>query len=337
MRLKLEVIDPATLRPMADISDIMVYNPNDTVVWSLDDETALSGHMHYLSKYEWNYEMIRLSREEHGSIDILGTAYAIPESHELVSGTHAGSILLVGTPLALRSTLISSPYMIADAPLDTIIRQVCDISGVRYEPPADMGDVAVSELQIFEAGTSCISIAQAAAERAGGKITQTPEGAVTVRVPQVRGAQIAWTNRTDMATITSAIQKTSTRYETPTRIIATYTGAGGDAKFMSTIVELQPDYPSTRHRDEVLSISDLESPSREQLIARTEQHIEQSMSPIVTDTWTFDSIYRHATIGEPVVVEDADNAETLTGYIANITLGLKPGTPMSITAKGIVE
>jgi hypothetical protein len=61
------------------------------------------------------------------------------------------------------------------------------------------------------------------------------------------------------------------------------------------------------------------------------------MSPIVTDTWTFDSIYRHATIGEPVVVEDADNAETLTGYIANITLGLKPGTPMSITAKGIVE
>lgn len=338
MRLKLEVIDPATLSPVADISSKLVYAPNDAMSWSLDDETAISGHIHYLSSQSWHHEMIRVSRCDSMSdvIEILGTAYAIPESHELVNGQHSGSIMLVGTPLALRTSLISSPYMISKAPLDTILEQMCDIAGMRYEPVAYMTDVAVSELQIFEAGTSCLTIARAAAERAGGRLTQTPEGALTVCVPRIDGAQIAWTNRTDMSTITSAIQKDSTRYETPTRLIATYTGAGGEAKFMSTLVNLQSDFPSTRNRDEILVISDLETPNREQLIARAEQYIEQSMSPIVTDTWTFDSIYRHASIGESMTVEDADNVETMTGYIASITIGLRPGTPMTVTARGII-
>jgi len=42
-------------------------------------------------------------------------------------------------------------------------------------------------------------------------------------------------------------------------------------------------------------------------------------------------------IGETVTVEDADNSETLTGYITSMSISLAPGTPMSVTVRGVVS
>lgn len=337
MTLKLEVVDPGTLTAVADISDMLIYDPSDSITWGLDDETALSGTIHYLAGRSWDSEIVRLSRVDEESVTVLGTAYAIPGSHEMIGSLHAGSISLMGTPLALRSTLISAPYLVSAAPIDTVLTQACDIAGLRYDADPDMSESAVSELQIFEAGTSCLSIAQAAADRVGGHVSQTPSGEIVVRVPRLVGPQESWTNRSGSADITSEISKSSTRYDTPTRLIAAYTGAGDNAEFMSTIIELESSYDSTRHRDVMLSVSDLESPSREQLLARAERYVEDSLSPVLTDEWSFDSVWKNISVGETVTVEDADNSETLTGYVTSMSISLAPGTPMTVTVRGVVS
>lgn len=337
MTLKLEVVDPGTLTSVADISDMLIYDSSDSITWGLDDETALSGTIHYLSGREWDAELVRITRVDDNEVTVLGTAYAVPGSHERIGSLHAGNISLMGTPLALRSTLIPSPYLVSSAPLDTILVQACDIAGMRFESNPDMSESAVSELQIFEAGTSCLSIAQAAAERVGGKISQTSTGEIVVRVPRVTGSQESWTNRAGVSDITSEISKSSTRYDTPTRLIAAYTGAGDESEFMSTIIELDSVYGSTRHRDVMLSVSDLESPSAEQLRARAEKYIDDAMSPVITDEWSFDSVWKNVDIGETVTVEDADNSETLTGYVTALSIALAPGTPMKVTVRGVVS
>ena len=328
-----EAVDLGTMRPVRDISPIITADVDAFVEQDIDSDIWTTGQCGFAGARQWLSQLIRVSRVEDGTKEILGTFFPSLTDVELLTRELAtGTIRLDGTLVALKSTLLPTSYVIASgASAVEVIRDMCRLAGVHSDISASEGNYRFPEAIFYDAGESALSLASEAASLAHVRLVSDRLGYVTTRsVTSQRGGEIfiSGSSRTDLL---SAVTKSYAFLTSPTRLIASYT-SGDRSMFTSVGAEDSPQDAETRGRnfDTSLSVSTLPVDDLATLRAvAMEAFAEQQR-----ETWGFVAEHRDIDAGDIATVRDYDSGEVLEGQIQSVRTLLTGLSEQEIVVKG---
>lgn len=341
MRLIVHAIDPASMQPIRDITDL-ISSETGSIERSLDSDIPESGEVHFAGLSSWLANLIRITAidDDTGAEHVLGTFFATPSEVQRVHGLIAGTIHLDGTLLALSSTMLPSTYVATTGMASQqVIIDMCRIAGraERITQHTLAGNARYAEPTFYEAGTPVLDICKEAAEKAGIRLASDRDGYVIIKPIEADGAKWQrWTTSPSSTDIISDIDMGLAWMQSPTRVIATYSDSDVTLSATASIEDSPMDASSRgRHIDSHVSITDLGAPSLLALRGEAEKALAQQQQQDVV--WQFESLFRDFDAGAPAQVVDIDDSIVLDGRVSNLTISLDAMMTMSVTVRGAIR
>lgn len=335
MNLRVEAVDPASMRPIRDITDL-VSSEAGSIERSADADIPESGELHFAGMASWLSNLIRLTASDENASYTLGTFFATPSEVKRVRNLLTGTIHLDGTILGLSSTLLPSTYVATvGMSCQQVIIDMCRIAGraERIVQTSAAGDARYTEAIFYEAGSSVLDVCKEAAAKAGIVLASDREGYIIIKPSTPDGGDWqSWTTSPSDTDIISEIDKSLAWMQSPTRVIATYTDSDVTLSASASIENSAMD-ASTRGRniDANVNISDLPAPSIQALRAEALKALAQSQADAV---WQFDSLFRDFDAGVPARVWEIDDNIVLNGVVSSVSISLDAMMTMSVTVRG---
>lgn len=338
MRLIAESVDPSTLRANRDITSIIAYDTSGYIATSTSAELVSSGEISFVSDTMWSIPMIRLFRDSgRDGRACLGTYFATPKKIEGAGGVISGKIQLDGPLLALSSTRLPTTYVAASgATTSQVIADMCRISGRPSNLKKEIGDHRYASPVFYEAGTTCLSVAQEAAERSGVALGSDPLGFITIAssTPD-SGRRQSWTTSPSQTDITSEVSRSLALITSPTRVIATYNDSDTTLSASASICPSSRDaMTSGRHIDETISVSDMTIPSIATLLAAAQKSLRAKSGQ---DEWSFTTIWRDIVAGVPATIYDPEHGQVMDGIVVQVKTFLSDMLTQEVTVRGSVR
>lgn len=334
--LRFEAIDPSSMQPVRDITALIDADADSYIERSTANELLCSGRIGYAGLSTWLASLIRIYADDGNGQTCLGTFFATPTDCQHVGKLIKGTIQLDSPLLAMSSTLLPSLYVAGNgASSATVIADMCRLSGRAKRLTPSLGASRYAEPIFYEPGVSCLQVAQEAAARSGLVIGVDRLGFITTSPARPdAGSMEIWTTSPSSTDIISDIQKTSSWYTSPTRVIATYTGTDTTISASASIPASERDAQTRgRHVDATVTISDISSPSPSVLRGEAQKALGEMT---VDYEWKFDAAFRDCDAGVPCKVTDLLAGETLTGIVSDVRVSLTPLLPVSLTLRGSV-
>ena len=334
-RLKVEAIDPGTMRAFRDITPL-VSSSGGSIEIDNSNELHTSGTLKYVGIDTWLSSLMRVNMiNDDGSNHCLGTFFATPKDAERTGRLIQGELQLDSTLLALSSTLLPSTYVATiGATAKSVIADMCRIAG-RAALIDTGGGARYGEPVFFEAGTSCLSVAQEAAAKAGFLLSTDKLGYIILnsRTPNPGEAE-RWTTASG-TDITSIIKKSTSWVSSPTRVIATYNDSENTISASASIPESELDAATRgRHIDATVNITDMLTPD---IVSLRNEATKAIQAQQIDSEWSFTSLMRDTDAGVPCKVIDIDQNEMLTGIVSHITIKLDELLTMDVTVRGVTS
>ena len=333
--LRVEAVDPGTMRAVRDITPL-VSSEGGVIERDDSNELRVSGSIRYAGISAWLSSLMRVSiADDDGHVTVLGTFFATPKDCQRVGNLLQGELQLDSTLLALSSTLLPSTYVATiGATTKSVVEDMCRIAG-RPALIEHGGGGRYGEPVFFEAGTSCLSVAQDAVSKTSLILSVDRLGYITL-VPSKPnpGEYESWTTSpgTD---ITSMISKSTSWVSSPTRVIATYDDSDTTLSASASIAESELDAASRgRHIDATVSITDMLTPN---LVTLQDEAQKALASNRIDSEWQFSSLIRDVDAGAPCRVTDINQHQRIDGIISHITIRLEELLTMDVTVRGVTS
>lgn len=339
MRLIAEDIDPSTMKAIRDITDLIAYDDSSYVLTSTSAELVTSGEISFVGDSQWSIPIVRLFRQADDEAKIcLGTFFATPKEIAGGGGLITGKIQLDGMLLALSSTRLSSTYIAASgATASQVISDMCRISGRPTNLSPEVGDHRYAAPVFYEAGSTCLSVAQEAAERSGVVLGSDTMGFITIEsTTPNQGLLQTWTTSPSQTDIVSEVSKSLSWVTSPTRIIATYNDSDVTIAASASIGPSSRDATTSgRHIDETISLSDMTSPSIATLKAAAEKALKAQYGQ---DEWSFQTLWRDDMFaGVPARIYDPEHSQVMDGVVTQVRTSLTDLMTQEVTVRGTVR
>lgn len=333
MRLVVEAVDPSSLIAVRDIT-ALVSADDGYVESSSSAELITSGEIKFGGYETWVSAMIRITALDGDIAMPLGTFFATPQDVARSGSLISGTIHLDGPLLALSTTLLDSTYVAASGATSlTVIRDMCRISGRQDKISESDGNYRFADATFYEAGTSCLRVAQDAATRAGLALGADALGFITAtRSSSVSGALARYDLDT---TIMGSINKGNSLYQVPSRVIATYQSSGTTLSASASLIA-DPQDASTRgrHVDKAISVGSMDVPSLGALVAEAQRQLDAEQASV---EWAFDTLFQDVQAGTPAIVHDDASSETLIGRIVSVRTTLDAMMSQHLVVRGGIE